>query len=97
MSSHAESGDCTSGPVGNGAVVFVYVFDELFSHEGFITIFGIGRTVPIPAVFASIRADCDALHLRDILRQFGTGLIYIDCIISAMTVEQIDYRIFFIR
>lgn len=94
MTTHAEAGDGPSGAVGDGPVVFVDVFDELFGHEGFIAVVGICRAVPVPAVAAAIGADGDAVDFGDILGQFGAGPVDIDAVISSVSVQQIDYRIF---
>ena len=57
VTAHAESGNGSSGTVGNGPVQLIDLVRHFQCYIRFVTRAGIQRTVPIPAAVATFRAN----------------------------------------
>ena len=90
MSAHAQPRDGTRFLLRNGGIMFVRILHQFRRDKSLVTIVGILRTVPIPAVLAIGAYKDDALLVGN-LAQVRLNAYPCTCI-SAESMQQIDRR-----
>jgi hypothetical protein len=92
VTAHAQACNSPSRPIANGAVMTIYVRDELLRHIGFVSKGGINRTIDIPT-FNAIGAYYYHLH---ILGQLGQLRFYLEprAMVAPKPMQQIEHRQF---